>query len=54
MNKLTEQRLRRKIRQIIREDREYQLRQLSPGAFSALGPDTLGIPPLIVTDEKLC
>tara|TARA_Y100000114_G_scaffold130875_1_gene128849 strand:+ start:36 stop:479 length:444 start_codon:yes stop_codon:yes gene_type:complete len=53
MNKLTEQRLRRKIRQIIREEREYQLRQLSPGAFSALGPDTLGIPPSAIVDVKI-
>ena len=53
MNKLTEQRLRRKIRQVIREEREYQLRQLSPGAFGALGPDTLGIPPSAVVDVKI-
>ena len=53
MNKLTEQRLRRKIRQIIREEREYQLRQLSPGAYSALGPDILGIPPSAVVDVKI-
>ena len=53
MNKLTEQRLRRKIRQIIREEREYQLRQLSPGAFGALGPDILGIPPSAVVDVKI-
>ena len=53
MNKLTEQRLRRKIRQMIREEREYDLRQLSPGAFSALGPDTLGIPPSAVVDVKI-
>ena len=53
MNKLTEQKLRRKIRQIIREDREYQLRQLSPGAYDALGPGTLGIPPSAITDVKI-
>ena len=53
MNKLTKQRLRRKIRQVIREDREYQLRQLSPGAHSALGPDILGIPPSAVIDVKI-
>ena len=53
MNKLTEQRLRRKIRQIIREEREYQLRQLSPGAFDALGPGTLGIPPSAIVDVKI-
>ena len=53
MNKLTEQRLRRKIRQIIREEREYQLRQLSPGAHNALGADMLGIPPSAVVDVKI-
>ena len=53
MNKLTEQRLRRKIRQIIREEREYQLRQLSPSAFDALGQDTLGIPPSAIVDVKI-
>ena len=58
MNKLTEQRLRRKIRQIIREshiyeEREYELRQLSPGAFNAIGPETLGIPPSAIADVKI-
>jgi len=53
MNNLTEQKLRRKIRQIIKEEREYDLRQLSPGAFSALGPDILGIPPSAVVDVKI-
>lgn len=53
MNKLTEQRLRRKIRQIIREEREYNLRQLSPGAFNAIGPETLGIPPSAIVDVKI-
>ena len=53
MNKLTEQRLRRKIRQIIREERSYDLRRLSTGAYSALGTDILGIPPSAVTDVKI-
>ena len=53
MDKLTEQRLRRKIRQIIREEREYDLRQLSPGAFNAIGPETLGIPPSAIVDVKI-
>jgi hypothetical protein len=53
MNKLTEQRLRRKIRQILKEEREYQLRQLSPGAHSALGTDILGIPPSSIIDVKI-
>ena len=29
------------------------MRQLSPGAFSALGPDALGIPPSAVVDVKI-
>ena len=53
MKKLTEQQLRRKIRQIIREEREYELRQLSPSAFDALGQDTLGIPPSAIVDVKI-
>jgi len=58
MNRLTEQRLRRKIRQIIMEsyiyeEREYELRQLSPGAYSALGSDVLGIPPSAIVDVKI-
>lgn len=53
MNNLIEQKLRRKIRQMIREEREYDLRQLSPGAFNALGPDALGIPPSAVVDVKI-
>lgn len=58
MNKSTEQRLRRKIRQIIREshiyeEREYDLRQLSPEAFNAIGPEILGIPPSAIVDVKI-
>ena len=53
MNKLTEQRLRSKIRQILKEEREYQLRQLSPGAHGALGADVLGIPPSAIVDVKI-
>lgn len=58
MNKLTEQRLRRKIRQIIREshiyeEREYGLRQLSPGAYDAIGPNALNIPPSAIIDIKI-
>ena len=53
MNKVIEQKLRRKIRQILREEREYQLRQLSPGAYDALGPGTLGIPPSAIIDVKI-
>ena len=53
MNKLVEQRLRRKIRQIIREERSYELRRLSAGAVDALGPGTLGIPPSAIIDVKI-
>jgi hypothetical protein len=53
MNKLVEQRLRRKIRQIIREERSYELRRLSSGAADALGPGTLGIPPSAIIDVKI-
>ena len=53
MNKLVEQRLRRKIRQIIREERSYDLRRLSAGAADALGPGTLGIPPSAIVDVKI-
>ena len=53
MNKLVEQRLRRKIRQIIREERSYDLRRLSAGAADALGPGTLSIPPSAIIDVKI-
>ena len=53
MNKLVEQRLRRKIRQIIREERSYDLRRLSAGVADALGPGTLGIPPSAIIDVKI-
>ena len=53
MNKLVEQKLRRKIRQIIREERSYDLRRLSAGAADALGPGTLGIPPSAIVDVKI-
>jgi hypothetical protein len=53
MNKLVEQKLRRKIRQIIREERSYDLRRLSAGAADALGPGTLSIPPSAIIDVKI-
>ena len=53
MNKLVEQKLRRKIRQIIREERSYDLRRLSAGAEDALGPGTLSIPPSAIIDVKI-
>ena len=52
MKHLIREHIRREVRRIV-EEREYQLRQLSPGAFSALGPDTLGIPPSSIVDVKI-
>ena len=58
MNKLTEQRLRRKIRQVIRESHiyeecEYELRNLSVNAHDALGPESLNLPPSAIVDVKI-
>jgi hypothetical protein len=58
MKSLIREHIKREVRRIIKEshifeEREYQLRQLSPGAFDALGPDTLGIPPSAVVDVKI-
>ena len=53
MNKLVEQKLRRKIRQNIREERSYDLRRLSAGAADALGPGPLSIPPSAIIDVKI-
>ena len=52
MKKLIREHIRRQVRRIV-EEREYQLRQLSPGAFSALGSDILGVPPSAVVDVKI-
>jgi len=52
MKSLIREHIRREVRRMF-EEREYQLRQLSPGAFGALGPDTLGIPPSAVVDVKI-
>ena len=35
------------------EEREYKLRQLSPGAYDVLGPGTLGIPFSAIVDIKI-
>ena len=35
------------------EEREYNLRQLSPGAADVLGPGTLNIPPSAIVDVKI-
>ena len=52
MKQLIREHIRRQVRRIV-EEREYQLRQLSPGAYDALGPGTLGIPPSAVIDVKI-
>ena len=52
MKQIIREHIRREVRRMF-EEREYQLRQLSPGAFGALGPDTLGIPPSAVVDVKI-
>ena len=52
MKQLIREHIRRKVRQLV-EEREYQLRQLSPGAYDALGPGTLGIPPSAISDVKI-
>tara|TARA_Y100001972_G_scaffold115382_1_gene152024 strand:+ start:51 stop:479 length:429 start_codon:yes stop_codon:yes gene_type:complete len=52
MSKLIREYIRREVRRMF-EEREYQLRQLSPGAFDALGPGTLGIPPSAINDVKI-
>ena len=52
MKQLIREHIRRKVRQLV-EEREYQLRQLSPGAYDALGPGTLGIPPSAIIDVKI-
>ena len=35
------------------EEREYKLRQLSPGAYDMLGSDALGIPMSAIVDVKI-
>ena len=52
MKSLIREHIRRQVRQLV-EEREYQLRQLSPGAYDALGPGTLGIPPSAIIDVKI-
>ena len=52
MKNLIREHIRREVRRIV-EEREYQLRQLSPGAYDALGPGTLGIPPSAIIDVKI-
>jgi hypothetical protein len=52
MKKLIREHIKHQVRRMF-EEREYQLRQLSPTAFNALGPDILGIPPSAVVDVKI-
>lgn len=52
MKHLLREHIRNEIRRMF-EEREYQLRQLSPGAYDALGPGTLGIPSSAITDVKI-
>lgn len=58
MKSLIKEHIKREIRRIIKEshiyeEREYDLRQLSPGAFNAIGPEILGIPPSAIVDVKI-
>jgi hypothetical protein len=52
MKHLIREHIKREVRRLV-EEREYQLRDLSPGAYSALGSDILGIPPSAVVDVKI-
>mgnify|MGYP003678308745 CR=1 FL=1 len=45
-------RIKRQIHHLV-EDREYSLRQISPEAFSLLGPEGLGIPASSIVDVKI-
>ncbi len=52
MKSLIREHIRHQVRKIF-EEREYELRQLSPAAFDALGQETLGIPPSAIVDVKI-
>jgi len=52
MKSLIREHIRHQVRRMF-EEREYELRQLSPSAFDALGQDTLGIPPSAIVDVKI-
>lgn len=52
MKSLIREHIRHQVRRMF-EEREYELRQLSPAAFDALGQDTLGIPPSAIVDVKI-
>lgn len=52
MKSLIREHIRHQVRKMF-EEREYELRQLSPAAFDALGQETLGIPPSAIVDVKI-
>ena len=52
MKSLIREHIRHQVRKMF-EEREYELRQLSPEAFNALGQETLGIPPSVIVDVKI-
>ena len=52
MKSLLREHIRYQVRKMY-EEREYELRQLSPAAFDALGQETLGIPPSAIVDVKI-
>ena len=52
MKPLIREHIRHQVRKMF-EEREYDLRQLSPAAFDALGQETLGIPPSAIVDVKI-
>ena len=52
MKRLIREHIKKQLRHLT-EDRSYKLRNISPEAFSLLGPDGLGIPPSAVVDVKI-
>jgi len=52
MKDLIREHIKKQVRRLI-EERSYQLRQLSSGAYDALGADGLGIPPSSIVDVKI-
>ena len=52
MKHLIREHIKKQLRYLA-EDRSYKLRNISPEAFSLLGPDGLGIPTSAVVDVKI-
>ena len=52
MKSLIREHIKKQLRRLA-EDRSYKLRNISPEAFSLLGPDGLGIPTSAVVDVKI-